>query len=159
VTDELTDALRGGGEAGEGLAEILAGLGGVFILLLALVDVGKAVLLRAQAAADEAAAQRAAAEALVQIAQRDNTTVNMIARTQALAPVLMWLAVLVMGLAMLAMVGLVVWRLRQRQRSALAWGSGYGRMAEPTSRAALPAAQMGQELALRERPRIAVLRE
>lgn len=159
VTDELTDPLRGGGEAGEGLAEILAGLGGAFILLLALVDIGKAALLRAQAAADQAAAQRAAAEALVQIAQRDNQTVNMIARSQAAIPVLMWLALLVAGLAVLAVAGLAVWRWRERQRSALAFGRGYGRMAESTGRAALPAAQLDQVLVLRERPRIAVTRE
>jgi len=159
VTNGVTDPLRGGGEAGEGLSEILAGLGGMCILLLALIDIGKAALLRAQAAADEAAAQRAAAEALVQIAQRDNQTVNFIARSQAAIPVLMWAALLVAGLAVLAVVGLAVWRWRERQQSALAWGPGYGRVAESTGRAALPAAELGQALVLRERPRIAVLRE
>ena len=157
VTDELTDPPQGGGEAGTSLAELAAVLGGGVLLLIALADAGRAALLRAQAAADEAAAQRAAAEALVQIAQRDNQTVNFIARSQAAIPVLMWVALLVAGLAVLAVVGLVVWRWRERQRPALAFGPGYGRVPESTGRAALPAAQLDQALVLRERQQCQVI--
>lgn len=157
VTDELPDLLRGGGEVGGSLAEIAAVLGGIFILLLALVDFGRAALLRAQAAADEAEAQRAAAEALVQIARRDNQTVNLIARSQAVAPVLMWLAVLAASLAVLAVVALIIWNTRRRQ-VALEIGSRFTQI-NSVSRD-LPEAGVGQELALREHPQYeAILRK
>lgn len=148
VTDELTDPLRGGGEVGEGLAEAVAVLGGGVLLLVALADVGRAALLRAQAAADEAAAQRAAAEALVEIAQRDNATVNLIARSQVLTPALMWLAVLVVGLAVLAVVGLVGYSLYKRQK-ALAAAARYKAMTS-MSQPALSYNGRLQELVLRE---------
>jgi len=133
-------------ENGTSLAELAALLGGVVVLFIALADIGRAALLRAQAAADEAAAQRVVAEALVQIAQRDNATVNMIARSQVITPILMWLAVLVVGLAALAICTLIV--RKQRQRSALRYEH------QPAvdvyyARPALPAA--GREVMLRER--------
>jgi len=133
-------------ENGTSLAELAALLGGGVLLLVALADVGRAALLRAQATADEAAAQRAATEALVQIAQRDNATVNLIARSQVLTPVLMWLAVLVIGLVALSVCILIV--RRQRQHPALRYEH------QPAvdvyyARPALPAA--GREVMLRER--------
>ena len=133
-------------ENGASLAELAALLGGGVLLLIALADVGRAALLRAQAAADEAAAGRAAAEALVQIAQRDNQTVNLIARSQVLTPVLMWLAVLVVGLVALTVCILII--RRQRQHPALRYEQ------QPAvdvyrARPALPAA--GTEVTLRER--------
>lgn len=157
VTDKLTDPLRGGGEVGTSLAELAAVLGGGVILLIALADVGRAALIRAQAAADEAAAQRAAAEALVQIAQRDNATVNMIARSQVLTPVLMWLAVLVAGLALLAVVGLVGYGLYKRQKALAA----VARYKQVSSMAPMSLPYNGhlQELVLREQPQVLIVRE
>lgn len=133
-------------ENGASLAELAALMGGGVLLVVALADVGRAALLRAQAAADEAAAGRAAAEALVKIAERDNATVNLIARSQVVTPVLMWLAVLVIALVALTVCILIL--RKQRQQPALRYEQ------QPVvdvyrARPALPAAT---QMVLQERP-------
>jgi hypothetical protein len=133
-------------ENGASLAELAALLGGGVLLLIALADVGRAALLRAQSAADEAAAGRATAEALVQIAQRDNITVNMMARTQALTPVLMWLTVLVVGLTALTVCALII--RKQRQHLAF-WNESQPSVDVYRARPAFPEA--GTQVMLRER--------
>lgn len=131
-------------ENGASLAELAALMGGGVLLVVALADVGRAALLRAQAAADEAAAGRAAAEALVKIAERDNATVNLIARSQVVTPMLMWLAVLVIALVALTVCILIL----RKQRQAL-WHQPQPAVDVYHTRPALPAAT---QMVLQERP-------